>query len=228
MPQSKIKALLETNDFKLYDRSVILESVPTVFVYVLRASKDVYVHTSYNPRYYIRKYRAWLTNGVTERLSANIQRILPFTKTKYPEEHVELYYSQTCNDIDYIHRAIKRITNIMERAAINTEANTNVIEVRVAEDPNYYYLIRYSTNRGMAAAIAQFTQRSLDNVGNYPVSKSKQYVAWCKRNGEAIKKKNYTIKPIATDVSIDQAKVIVKKHLKTIEGINLKYFRNVI
>ena len=226
MFEQRIKIVLEHHGFKKYTKQVKFSETPTTFVYLIKEHKNVYLHTTDKPGTHIRTYRSWLTAGNVERLPLPVQRLLRFKATTEPNAYVELYYKEDFADRTTLEKSINYITEPVVRLPPDKTGRTNVIEIRLANDPDFYYLVRFKTGREKYV-ISQFTTRTLDNLKPNPKSKSKRYIDWTIRNREQVIQKAYVIKHLVTDATMCESDEIMHEYFKTIQGVNLKHWNYV-
>lgn len=227
MFQTRIKIILDHYGFKKYTKRAKLMSGPVTFIYVMKTSPNVHLHVSNSPVRYIRKYNSWRTKGNVERLPRPIQRLLSFKRTSEPTKYLEVYYKENCSNLDAIDKSINYVTKPVVRLPIEKTDKTNIIEVRVSEDPDFYYLIRFKTGRSKSEVLSHFTYRSLSNLLPEPKSKSQKYIDWSIRNQKQIWDKDYIVKYLVVDKTLDEAALILREYNEEIKGTNLKFWNYV-
>ncbi len=227
MFQTRMKIVLEYHGFKKYTRKVKFNPETTTFVYIIRNVDKAHIHTTPDPLRYIKRYHSWKNVGNTERLPVPVQRLLPFKQTSRPASYLDLYYKQNCGSLQKLEKSISYVTEPIVRSPIDRTGLTNIIEIRVSEDPEFYYLVRYNSRRGKYSALAHFTYRSLKNLGPNPKSKSQRYIDWSIRNQKQILAKDYIVKDIVVNRPLDDGVEILREYLKDIKGTNLKLWNYV-
>lgn len=195
----KLISYLKENGFKSYKPRTKLEHEIVQFVYILKGSKKIYIHSSYNPNYYLKRYNTWTGRGTSKHLPLPVSKALGFETTESPNKEIRLYYIAGKLDPKVKETLEKEVTTLTNKVTFRP-TTVNVAVIRVPKDPKFYRVIKYSGNKNKVAALYEFHTRSSDLADYKGPVNNVPYFEWCRRNKNAIVNKEYIVEDIAIEV----------------------------
>ena len=213
MSRIRTLAFLNESGFTKYKVGVKLEDSPTLFIYMVKGTKKVCLHESFNPNYYLKKWRVWTRTGNETRLPRAVARELPCLLTEAElTRHVQLFYVQGKYDKDLIKHTLLNGDGLLHQKLVERNSTVNVAAVRVTGDPGWYRVIKYSGEKSIASALQELQTRSLERITSKGKFNNIPYLEWCKRNKEAIELRDFHITHISLDTKPMQAMFDLAKY----------------
>lgn len=221
MTKFNTKSFLEKNGFTEYKKELRLRDFNTTFVYLIKGVKEVLIHTSGNPLYYLKKHSVWLNQGKVSKLPKAVGIRIKAEFVQDPEAVVTLYYKQKDPDWRETKEILTKEAGLINYKDTRSERLVNVVEVRAMTDQDYYRIIHYDNSVPETQVLSKFTSHAKDRRKISTQSVNKEYTNWCIRNKHAIATQNFIIHDVADEVTVAEAQELLTEYLKEVKGVSL-------
>lgn len=195
----RLISYLKENGYRPYKPRTKLECAVTQFVYILKGSKRIYLHSNHNPNYYLKRYNVWADRGTISHLPLPVAKALDFETTDVPNKEIRLYY-KTGKLESTVKDTLEQELKILTNKVTFRPKTVSVSVIRVPTDPKYYRVIKYSGTKSKVSALYEFYARSLELSKYKGLVNNVPYFEWCNRNKTAIFNKDFIIHDVVVDV----------------------------
>lgn len=220
--KSSLENYLCSEGYLEYKVGTTLPHEPTLFVYVIKGGKLGYVHVSYNPKVYLKKWATWIRHQVEKRLPTPVLRAI--TKKGNHLSFVKLYYTQSTKDPEPIRDYISRNYTLLGQKKISRATNVGVLAVSVPSEPNSYRIIKYGDVATISSTMHDFQSKCIDKMTSHRLSANTEFVEWCKRNSTNIRNGHFKVSQVAVNETPIKAMYLTAKYVMNSEDKCLNMF----
>lgn len=182
-----------------------LPDVPTLFIYVIDRGIKVYTHVSYNPNYYLKRWRVWSRTGLYSKLPLPVGRL--------GSDNVKLYYTQSYPDIDVIRATLSEHVTLLGQKIPSRSKCASVIAIRVPSDPGYYSILKFGDMSKVDYILQAHQDRCVELIDSSGTVNNKSLMNWCKRNSKSVRAGNFQVTVIADEEDPIKAMYLTAKYV---------------